>query len=90
MTLKELEKRLAALEKTVSELQKQATPTEQEINDDPSKQYPWWRVDAGRFANDPVFDEIVRLGREYRESLHPDRRKKKKQRKKLQKKVVRS
>lgn len=29
----------------------------------------WWIEDAGRFAHDPDFDEIVRLGREYRESL---------------------
>ena len=34
----------------------------------------WWRAGAGRFAKDPVFDEIVRLGREYRESLRPGRR----------------
>jgi hypothetical protein len=33
--------------------------------------------DAGRFANDPIFDEMVRLGREYRESLRPGRGKKK-------------
>jgi hypothetical protein len=43
----------------------------------PAAQRHWWRDDAGRFADDPVFDEIVRLGRQYRESLHPDRRKKK-------------
>lgn len=70
MTVAELEKRVAALEKAVAELQGNAEPT-------PENQRHWWRDDAGRFANDPVFDEIVRLGREYRESLHPDRRKKK-------------
>jgi hypothetical protein len=26
----------------------------------------WWHDAAGRFENDPVFDEIVRLGRETR------------------------
>jgi hypothetical protein len=31
----------------------------------------WWERIAGRFENDPAFDEIVRLGREYRESLRP-------------------
>jgi hypothetical protein len=70
MTLTQLEARLAALEKTVVELRDQ-------ING-PNPTGPWWVTEAGRFANDPVFDEIVRLGREYRESLHPDRRKKKK------------
>lgn len=33
---------------------------------------PWWERVAGRFENDPTFDEIVRLGREYRESLRPE------------------
>ena len=73
MTLAELAKRVMALEKAVEELQAKITST-------PAKQRPWWHEDAGRFANDPVFDEIVRLGREYRESLHPDRRKKKQRR----------
>lgn len=34
---------------------------------------PWYIEGAGRFADDPVFDEIMRLGREYRQSLHPGR-----------------
>jgi hypothetical protein len=71
MTLAELEKRVAALEKAIAEIQCKLNPP-------PSEQRHWWRDDAGAFANDPVFDEIVRLGREYRESLHPDRQKKKK------------
>lgn len=33
---------------------------------------PWWERIAGRFENDPTFDEIVRLGRDYRESLRPE------------------
>jgi hypothetical protein len=33
---------------------------------------PWWQRIAGRFENDAAFDEIVRLGREYRESLGPE------------------
>ena len=36
---------------------------------EPDPYRPWWREDAGRFANDPEFEEIVRLGREYRDSL---------------------
>jgi hypothetical protein len=70
MTVADLEKRLSALEKKVEELQARVLPS-------PAAQRNWWRDDAGRFADDPVFDEIVRLGRQYRESLHPDRRKKK-------------
>jgi hypothetical protein len=67
MTTAELEARLTALEKTVEELRAQVSPPVRH----------WWHDEAGRFAGDPVFDEIVRLGREYRESLRPGRRKKK-------------
>jgi hypothetical protein len=69
MTLSELTRRVEELEKQLAEMRKKV-----EHLPDPA---PWWVTGAGRFANDPVFDEIVRLGREYRESLHPDRRKKK-------------
>lgn len=31
----------------------------------------WYAEIAGSFRDDPVFDEIVRLGREYRQSLRP-------------------
>jgi hypothetical protein len=37
-----------------------------------TRDLPWWERVAGRFENDPTFDEIVRLGREYRESLRPE------------------
>jgi hypothetical protein len=63
MTLADLEKRLLALEQTVEKLQKQVDKNDPDV--------PWWLKNAGMFANDPVFDEIVRLGREYRESLRP-------------------
>lgn len=29
---------------------------------------PWWEQRAGTFADDPIYDEAMRLGREYRES----------------------
>jgi hypothetical protein len=70
MTLAEMEQRLVALEQQVAALRTRVAPT-------PGQQYAWWHLDAGRFANDPVFDEIVRLGQEYRESLRPKERKKK-------------
>ena len=67
----EIEQRLAILEKAVAALQKQA----QAAHDNP------WRSIIGHFANDPIYDEIIRLGREYRDAQHPDRKKKKSQRK---------
>ena len=65
MTVKELTRRLEALEEAVSELRR-------EVRGSAEQGRKWWRA-GGRFANDPVFEEIVRLGREYRESLRPGR-----------------
>jgi hypothetical protein len=53
-------KRVERLERDVSALKTHAAA-------DPL----WWERIAGRFENDPTFDEIIRLGREYRESLSP-------------------
>jgi hypothetical protein len=36
---------------------------------------PWFQQISGAFANDPIYDEAMRLGREYRESLRPKARK---------------
>jgi hypothetical protein len=70
MTLSELTKRVEKLEKALTEMQQKVDRVEESP--------PWWMTGTGgRFANDPIFDEISRLGREYRESLHPDRQKKK-------------
>jgi hypothetical protein len=70
MTTAQLAVRLEALEKAVEQLEaKLSRPA------DPKR--AWWREDAGRFKDDPVFDEIVRLGREYRESLRPKRSRRK-------------
>ena len=33
---------------------------------------PWWDRIAGRFENDMAFEEIIRLGREYREAQVPE------------------
>jgi hypothetical protein len=66
-----MEERLLALEKEVEHLKSQLAQTAK-----PARR--WWVEHAGRFANDPVFDEIVKLGREYRESQRPGRRKTKK------------
>jgi len=69
MTIKELTKRVEALEAALAELRAKQEAT-------PNGQKPWWEENVGRFANDPVFDEIVKLGREYRESQHPDKKRK--------------
>jgi hypothetical protein len=72
MTIEELEKRVKALEGQVVELKAAQVAGTLEL-DKASPQ--WWLATAGRFKDDPVFAEIVRLGREYRESLNPGRKK---------------
>ena len=64
MSNTELATRLKALEKAVKDLRAQ-------LDQNTMMKSRWWVETAGRFANDPVFDEIVELGRKYRESLRP-------------------
>jgi hypothetical protein len=63
MTLQQLEQRLSELERQVATLQRQVSPLQ-----------PLSSVHEtfGMFANDPEFDEIVRLGREYREQINSE------------------
>ncbi len=66
----ELEERLQAVETEMKELwAKLPAPTPDKTSAE------WWVANSGRFQDDPVFAEIVRLGREYRESLRPGRKK---------------
>lgn len=59
-----LEPRIAALEATVEQLQRQLELVAPDTS-------PWWEHIVGAFADDPAFEEAMRLGREYRESLRP-------------------
>jgi hypothetical protein len=80
MTVAELEQRLLILEQAVEDLRARlpasANGQPQPGSVTPATQRHWWRDDAGAFADDPGFEEMVRLGREYRESLRPGARKK--------------
>ncbi len=83
MTVEELARRVEALEKQVEELKTQVAKNGQT---EPPNKAPWWTPEggAGRFKDDPGFEEMVRLGREYRESLRPGAKKKKKKAKKAE------
>jgi len=61
MTLKQLEKKVNDLERQVAELRRESKPLS-----------PFQRVEEtfGLFANDPEFDEIVRLGRQFRDQAN--------------------
>ena len=62
MTNIEIEKRLEMLEAEVALLKSKI-----EKKDDKTE-LPWWEQRIGVFADDPIYDEAMRLGREYRES----------------------
>ena len=61
MTLMQIAKRVKALEKTVEKLARSK----------PTVSRQWYRTHSGRFTDDPVFEDIVRLGRAYRKSQRP-------------------
>jgi hypothetical protein len=71
MASSDLEKRVAALEAEVAKLKAESAKPD-------TKQRPWWEEIAGTFANDPAFEEAMRLGREWRDSFKPKPPKKKK------------
>ncbi len=60
MSLK-LETRVANLERELASLKDQVE----------SQKLPWWKANLGRFADDPIYAEAMKLGRAYRESLRP-------------------
>ena len=61
MTLSALEKRDAALEEELTALRRKFEAAGE----------PWWKRIAGTFEHDPIYEEAMKLGREYRESLRP-------------------
>jgi hypothetical protein len=60
MSSSEIETRLATLEAELLQLK-------MEVRMNSVK--PWWENILGQFADDPVYDEAMQLGQEYRESL---------------------
>jgi hypothetical protein len=67
MSTASLEARIAALEREVRHLKDLV---------DKGQRKRGWRIIIGAFANDPLYEEAMRLGREYRESQRPRKRKK--------------
>ncbi|MEK6299955.1 MAG: hypothetical protein AABO41_04475 [Acidobacteriota bacterium] len=64
MAVASIEERVAVLEVEVARLKQQI-----EAVTKPSG--PWWQEIYGTFADDPLHEEAMRSGREYRESLRP-------------------
>lgn len=64
MAVPQIEQRVAALEAEVTLLKQKLEAVTKPTT-------PWWQQIVGTFADDPAFEEAMRLGREYRESLRP-------------------
>lgn len=63
MTLEQLERKVNDLERQVAELQSELKPMRPMAS----------AADTfGMFREDPMFDEIVRLGREYRDQINAE------------------
>ena len=65
MSNTEVEKRISVLEKELSILKSKFEKIEK-------KDLPWWEKIAGTFADNPAYDEAMRLGREYRLAQRED------------------
>ena len=64
MAVPEIELRVTRLEAEMAQLKKQLEQTAPPTGD-------WLEEIFGVFDNDPIYEEAMRLGREYRESLRP-------------------
>lgn len=67
-TITDLAERVSVLER---ELRKIKTSLKKEAK----TQEPWWEQQAGRFKNDPLFDQIIAAGQAYRRAKTPRTRK---------------
>ena len=64
-----LEERLTILERELRKVKAELKTVRKET------QRPWWEQLAGQFKNDPLFDQIVEAGQQYRRSKTPRTRK---------------
>lgn len=60
---RKLEDRLTALERQLQMMKSQLKAVKK------ASKKPWWEDLAGRFKNDPLFDEIAEAGQSYRKAL---------------------
>lgn len=63
-TIEQLEKRMSAMEQRIDELQRNLIPKQGKPG--------WLQHVMGRHDGDPAFKEVIRLGREFRESQRCD------------------
>ncbi|UBF27241.1 hypothetical protein K9N68_04555 [Kovacikia minuta CCNUW1] len=68
MTTQQLEDRTQQLEDRIAVLEAELAQIKQLLLTSKRTQHPWWETVFGSFANCPAFDEMERLGREWRTS----------------------
>jgi hypothetical protein len=56
--------RLSALERELAQIKRL-------LRSKSASAEPWWERIAGVFEDDPAFEQAMKLGRQYRESLRP-------------------
>ncbi len=71
MASTDLENRVSALEDEVARLKAKLITARRDDQ-------PWWERIAGSFEGDPLYEEAMRLGREWRESFRPKASRRKK------------
>ena len=64
-----LEQRVELLEAEIARLR---DIVEKSARAETSDMVPWWKKRVGTFANEPMYDEAMELGRQYRESLRSE------------------
>ena len=62
-----VEERLTAVEKELAQIKQRLDA------DKPQTTLPWWEQRFGAFADSPEYEEAMRAGRKYRESLRPNK-----------------
>ena len=60
-----LEERVTVLEQELQKMKAELKAVRK------ASQQPWWERLAGRFKNDPLFDELMKAGQAYRRFLTP-------------------
>ncbi len=64
MATSKLETRVTTLEAELARLKNKIEAFEKSSQ-------PWWEQIAGTFADDPIYEEAMKLGRQYRKSQRP-------------------
>jgi hypothetical protein len=68
MTSQQLNNRSERLEVRVEASELELAQMKKLLAEFQQKKAPWWIEIAGGFENDPTFDNVVRLGQEWRQS----------------------